>query len=84
MNGAVKRTKQLRRFIGKLLMIFFFFALFISLLFFLFFFESSEGNLPKPLKGNSVWPRDFVLMKLQNYETRGQEYAFHNIWAEWN
>lgn len=38
MNGAVKRTKQLRRFIGKLLMIFFFFLHSSSLSYFSFSF----------------------------------------------
>jgi len=40
-----------------------------------------KRNLPKPLQGNSLQPQDFVLMKLQDCETRGQEYTFY-VWAE--
>lgn len=64
MNGAIKRTKQLRRFLNMLLTTIF--VLFTSLLFFVFFFELSVRNLPKPLQGNSVQPQDFVLMNTQN------------------
>lgn len=80
MNSAIKRTKQLHQFVSMM------FVTFLCTLqlfpIFPFFLESSERNLPKPLQGNSLQPQDFVLMKFQNYEARGQEHVFHNAWDE--